>query len=270
MMRSMLKLAGAWRWNLGFLLLAAIILIAMFANYVALYDPQQLFSPPLQPPSVQHPFGTDDIGRDIYSYSIYATRTALMIGFTAALLSAFVGIAIGAVASYSNNRAGTLLMQLTEVFQTIPFLILVLVIVALLGASFWYVVVGLALAMWPLMARLAYGQFLVLREREYVLAARAAGYSHLHIMVREILPNAAPILVVQFALDIALAILAESGLSFIGLSDPSVPSWGVMLYRGQSFLSEAPWMCILPGLLIFLTILSVNLVADSYNHTIDR
>lgn len=270
MIASTLRLATTWRWNVGFVLLALLVLVAVFANYVAPYDPNQLFSPPLQAPSGQHFFGTDDIGRDVYSYSVHGTRTALMVGFTAALLSSVVGIAIGAVASYSDNLVGNLLMRVTEVFQTIPSLILVLVIVALLGASFWYVVAALALSMWPLMARLAYGQFLVLREREYVLAARAAGYSHVHIMVREILPNAAPILVVQFALDIALAILAESGLSFIGLSDPSVPSWGAMLYRGQSFLVAAPWMSIFPGLSIFLAILSVNMVADVYNRSIGR
>jgi peptide/nickel transport system permease protein len=154
------------------------------------------------------------------------------------------------------------LLRITDLFHTLPAIIIVLFSVSLLGANFWLQVAAVALAIWPIEARIVYGQFITLSEREFVLAARAAGLSTFHIIFREILPNALPTVIVQVSLDASTAILIEAGLGFLGLSDPTVPSWGEMLNRGQEFLELAWWMSVFPGAAICVAVLGFNLFAD--------
>jgi peptide/nickel transport system permease protein len=160
-------------------------------------------------------------------------------------------------------------MRVTELFQTLPVIVVVLFAIALFGSSFWLLVVAVGLAIWPLEARLIYGQFVNLREREFVAAAIVADMPTRHIVLREILPNALPPVIVQVALDASLAILIESGLGFLGLSDANVVSWGQLLFTAQNFLQTAWWMSVFPGLAICLAVIGLNLLADALNEIVD-
>lgn len=246
----------------GFVILLTISLLALLAPLIAPHRASDLMSASLQPPSWQFPLGTDSIGRDIYSVILYAGRSSLTIGFCAAGMAFLIGGTIGAIAGYFRGPIAVVLLRLTDLFHTLPVIIIVLFSVSLLGSSFWLLVSAVALAIWPIEARIVYGQFITLSEREFVLAARAAGLSTFHIIFREILPNALPTVIVQVSLDASTAILIEAGLGFLGLSDPAVPSWGEMLNRGQQYLELAWWMSVFPGMAICVAVLGFNLFAD--------
>lgn len=176
---------------------------------------------------------------------------------------------MGVLAGYLRGRVEAVLMRVVELFQTLPGIILVLCAVALFGSSFWLLIAAVALAIWPLEARLVYGQYVKLRDRDFVAAARVADLSPLHIMGREILPNAIQPIVVQLALDASIAILIEAGLGFLGLSDPSMVSWGRLLYVAQDHMNDAWWMSVFPGAAICLTVIGLNLLADGFNELSD-
>src|SRR5215470_14035333 len=246
----------------GVVILLAISILSVFAPWFASTGPMDIGSPSMQPPSWAHPFGTDSLGRDVRSVLLFAGRSSLTIGFSAAAMAFLIGGTVGALAGYFRGALAAVLLRVTDLFHTLPAIIIVLFSVSLLGASFWLQVAAVALAIWPIEARLVYGQFIALSEREFVLAARAAGLSTGHVIFREILPNALPMVTVQVALDASTAILIEAGLGFLGLSDPAVPSWGEMLNRGQEFLELAWWMSVFPGMAICIAVLGFNLFAD--------
>lgn len=246
----------------GLIILAVVSLLAIFAPWIASSGPKDLGPDSLQPPSWQHLLGTDSLGRDILSVLLYAGRSSLTIGFCAAAMAFLIGGTVGALAGYFRGPIAAVLLRVTDLFHTLPAIIIVLFSVSLLGASFWLQVAAVALAIWPIEARLVYGQFITLSEREFILAARAAGLSTFHIIFREIMPNALPTVIVQVSLDASTAILIEAGLGFLGLSDPTVPSWGEMLNRGQEFLELAWWMSVFPGMAICVAVLGFNLFAD--------
>jgi peptide/nickel transport system permease protein len=248
--------------GIGAVLLVAISLLSIFAPLFATTGPMDLGSPSMQPPSAQYLLGTDSLGRDIRSVMLYAGRSSLTIGFCAAAMAFVIGGTIGALAGYFRGPVAMVLLRITDLFHTLPAIIIVLFSVSLLGANFWLQVAAVALAIWPIEARIVYGQFITLSEREFILAARAAGLSTAHIIFREILPNALPTVIVQVSLDASTAILIEAGLGFLGLSDPTVPSWGEMLNRGQEFLELAWWMSVFPGMAICIAVLGFNLFAD--------
>jgi peptide/nickel transport system permease protein len=248
--------------GVGVIILLAISVLSIFAPWFASSGPTDIGAPSLQPPSWQHPFGTDSLGRDVRSVLLFAGRSSLTIGFCAAAMAFLIGGTIGALAGYFRGPLAAVLLRVTDLFHTLPAIIIVLFSVSLLGASFWLQVAAVALAIWPIEARLVYGQFITLSEREFVLAARAAGLATGHVIFREILPNALPTVIVQVALDASTAILIEAGLGFLGLSDPAVPSWGEMLNRGQEFLELAWWMSVFPGMAICIAVLGFNLFAD--------
>ena len=256
------RLFGTRFGGMGVVILIAITFLSVFAPWFASTGPMDIGSPSLQPPSWHHPFGTDSLGRDVRSVLLYAGRSSLTIGFCAAAMAFLIGGTIGALAGYFRGPLAAVLLRITDLFHTLPAIIIVLFSVSLLGASFWLQVAAVALAIWPIEARLMYGQFITLSEREFVLAARAAGLSTGHVIFREILPNALPTVIVQVALDASTAILIEAGLGFLGLSDPAVPSWGEMLNRGQEFLELAWWMSVFPGMAIAIAVLGFNLFAD--------
>ena len=240
-----------------------IALAVIFAPFLAPYDPDAVdFSAIYAPPSWAHPLGTDSLGRDIRSVVLYAGRSSLTVGFSAAAMAFLIGGTVGSLAGYFRGPVAAVLLRLTDLFHTLPAIIIVLFSVSLLGSSFWLLVAAVALAIWPIEARIVYGQFITLSEREFVLAARAAGLSTPHIIFREILPNALPTIIVQVSLDASTAILIEAGLGFLGLSDPTVASWGEMLNRGQQFLELAWWMSVFPGMAICIAVLGFNLFAD--------
>ena len=174
-----------------------------------------------------------------FSVMLYAGRSSLTIGFCAAAMAFLIGGTIGALAGYLRGPVAAVLLRVTDLFHTLPAIIIVLFSVSLMGSSFWLQVAAVALAIWPIEARIVYGQFITLSEREFILAARAAGLSTFHIIFREILPNALPTVIVQVSLDASTAILIEAGLGFLGLADPTVPSWGEM--AGTADRNSSSW-----------------------------
>jgi peptide/nickel transport system permease protein len=251
--------------GIGAIILVVLTLLSIFAPLFATTGPMELGLPAMQPPSWQYLLGTDSLGRDICSVMLYAGRSSLTIGFCAAAMAFLIGGTVGALAGYFRGAVAIVLLRITDLFHTLPAIIIVLFSVSLLGANFWLQVAAVALAIWPIEARIVYGQFITLSEREFILAARAAGLSTAHIIFREILPNALPTVIVQVSLDASTAILIEAGLGFLGLSDPTVPSWGEMLNRGQEFLELAWWMSVFPGMAICVAVLGFNLFADGFS-----
>jgi len=255
--------------TLGVVILIGLACLAVAAPLLAPYHPFEQTPLSLAPPSARYPFGTDNIGRDIFSLILYGSRSSLLVGFGAATAALFVGGAIGIMAGYFRGPTEAVLMRVIEVFQTLPVIMLVLCAVALFGSSFWLLIAAVALAIWPMEARLIYGQFIKLREREFVAAARVADLSTTHIIFREILPNAIQPVIVQVALDASAAILIEAGLGFLGLSDPSMVSWGQLLFVAQDYMDSAWWMSLFPGIAICITVIGLNMFADGLNEIVD-
>ncbi|MGQ3027459.1 MAG: ABC transporter permease [Ferrovibrionaceae bacterium] len=255
--------------SIGAVILIAMALIAVFAGLIAPYAPLQQTAESLAEPSAAYLFGTDNIGRDIFSLVVHGARSSLLVGLGAALAALLVGGTVGIVAGYFQGPVEAVLMRIVELFQTLPVIILVLCAVALFGSSFWLLIAAVALAIWPMEARLVYGQYLKLRDRDFIAAARVADLSTAHIMFREILPNALQPVIVQVALDASIAILIEAGLGFLGLSDPDMVSWGRLLFVAQDYMDSAWWMSLFPGAAICLTVVGLNLFADGLNEVID-
>jgi peptide/nickel transport system permease protein len=254
---------------IGLVLLVLLALVALFAPWLAPYGPFAQTPHSLAAPSGANLFGTDNVGRDIFSMVLYGTRASLAIGFGAAFAALLVGGTVGILAGYFGGWVETVLMRVTELFQTLPVVLFVLLAVALFGTSFWLLIAAVTLAIWPVEARLVYGQFLKLRDREFVAAARVIDLSTTHIIVREILPNAMQPVIVQVALDASVAILIEAGLGFLGLSDPNMVSWGQLLFAAQDFMGQAWWMSVFPGAAICVAVIAFNLFADGLNEMAD-
>ena len=273
----MLKSAEFWRRYkkskaavLGLAIIISFLTIAIFAHILAPYDPWYIdFSQKFQKPNMKHLMGTDQFGRDILSRIIYGSRVCLMIGFISAGISAFIGILIGATSGYFGGKVDDILMRFTEMFLVIPRFFLILLIVSLFGGSVWNVMIVIGLTSWPGTARLVRAEFLSLKEREFVEAARLVGAKDFKIMFRHILPNALSPVIVSSSLKVAGAILSEAGLSFLGLGDLTHITWGQMLNRSQLFMRIAWWMAVFPGLMIFITVLSFNLIGDGLNDALN-
>lgn len=252
-------------------LLVMLYLVAMLAPILTTYD-YRAVSPTdrLQAPSALHWFGTDDIGRDVYSRVLIGSRISLSVGFVAAGFSVLLGTVIGAVAGYFGGKVDDLLMRVTEVFMAFPTFFLLVTVAAVLPRSIFNIMVVIGLTSWPGLARMVRAEFLSLREQDYSQAARAIGATHSRIIFRHILPNAFAPIIVSATLRIGGAILSESGLSFLGLGvQEPYPSWGNILNRGRTFYLHAPWMMLMPGLFIFVTVLAFNFVGDGLRDALD-
>ncbi|MEO7937413.1 MAG: ABC transporter permease [Burkholderiaceae bacterium] len=263
------SIMGTRHGSIGLCMLVALALIAVLAPWIAPYGPFQQTPASLAAPGGASYFGTDNVGRDIFSMVVYGTRASLAIGFGAAFAALLIGGTIGVLAGYFRGTVEAVLMRVVELFQTLPVIMFVLFAVALFGSSFWLLIAAVTLAIWPAEARLVYGQYIKLRERDFVYAARVMDLSTFHIIVRELLPNAMQPVVVQVALDASIAILIEAGLGFLGLSDPNMISWGQMLYSAQAFMAQAWWMSVFPGAAICLAVIAFNLFADGLNDVYD-
>ncbi len=253
----------------GVLVLSLLLLCAVLAGVFGGASPRTMGEVPLAPPSRQHLFGTDDLGRDVWTGVLHGSRVSLFVGVAAATTSAAIGILVGSTAGYYGGRFGDVLMRVTEFFLVIPTFLLALVLVAVSRPSIWKIILTIGALGWPSTARLVRAEFLSLREREFVVAARAIGAGSGRILFLEILPNATAPIVVNTSLGVAAAILVEAGLSFLGLGDPNMFSWGLMLRNSREFLRMAWWMPTFPGLAIFLTVLSLNLVGDGLNDALN-
>jgi len=259
---------GAWRRHAGLVigagLLALILLASIFAGWLSPYDPlDQNLRNTLQPPGWAHPFGTDNFGRDIFSRVLHAAKLDLMIGFLCVVFPWALGIALGGIAGYFGGIADTIIMRVVDTFSAFPFLIMVIGIIAILGPGLTSLYIALTLAGWSMYARIVRAEVLVVRQSEYVLAARALGFSHARIMFRHILPNIITPTIIFAMTDIVLVILSTTSLSFLGLGvQPPAPEWGIIISEGKGFILTAWWMVTLPGLAIVLVGLALSLFGD--------
>jgi peptide/nickel transport system permease protein len=253
---------------LGVLLLT--FSLALAAPLVTAYDPLAGSADALLPPLTPgHPLGTDHLGRDVWSQLVYGARVSLAVGLLAALSATLLGTAVGAAAGYAGGWPDGALMRLAEFFQTLPRLVLALIVVALFGAGVGRLIFVIAILSWPQTARVVRASVLSLREAPFVDAARVGGMGAGAIVASEILPNALAPIVVTGSLDVATAILLEAALGFFGLGDPNRVSWGSMLNQAQPYLRQAWWMAVFPGLAISFVVLSFNVVGDSLNEALD-
>jgi peptide/nickel transport system permease protein len=234
-------------------------------------DPLGLAGRPLQWPgqNPRFPLGTDPSGRDIAAQLFHGARVSLLIGFVATSIAVVIGIAIGALAGFYGGIVDTLLMRVTEAFQTLPNFLLLLVLVAVFGSTMETVTVAIGIVSWPPVARLTRAEFLSLRTRDFVQACRIQGLGDLHLILREVLPNALPPVIVYASVVMAVAILLESALAFLQLSDPNVPSWGNLIGLGRSVLRTEWYVSAIPGVAILLTILGVSLVGQGLNDALN-
>jgi peptide/nickel transport system permease protein len=253
----------------GLVVIGGLVLAALLAGVLATHDPFKVSQEPFQPPGGRYFMGTDNLGRDLWSGVVYGARVSLLVGFLAALTATAIGVTVGAVAGFYGGRIDAVLMRLTELFQILPRFFLALVIVALFGHGIEKVILVIGGLSWPPAARLIRAEFLSLKNREFVEAARALGLSDFIIGFRHILPNAIPPAIVTGSLDVAQAILLEASLSFFGLGDPNFVSWGGMLNVAQPFLRRAWWMSVFPGMAIFLAVLAFNLFGDGVNDALN-
>jgi peptide/nickel transport system permease protein len=251
----------------GVVLLAFMLVLALLAPLLYPGDPLDMVAPPLLWPGqdAAYPLGSDSLGRDVIAGIAHGARISLSVGVVAAVLSLVIGILVGATAGYFGGRIDDVLVRITELFQTMPSFLFVIVVVAIGQPSVPIIVFAIGLASWPVIARLVRAEFRALRETEFVLAARSQGFSHARIIFQEILPNALPPVIVTTSVLVASAILIESALSFLGMGDPNAVSWGSMIGQGRELLRTAWFLTALPGAAIVLTVLALNLVGDGLN-----
>ena len=250
--------------------LSLIVLMAIFGPYIYPTDPFDMVWAPFSPPGVDgFILGTDYLGRDLLAAIIHGARVSILIGLAAALMSVFIGVTVGALAGFYRGWVEEVLMRITEFFQVLPTLLFAMVIVALFGASLPMITLAIGIVSWTAVARITRSEFLRIRELEYVTASRASGAKNAKLMFRIILPNALPPIIVQAALMVGSAILFEAGLSFLGLTDPNVVSWGQVIGSNRQYILDAGYTVTIPGMAIFITVLAISLVGDGLNDALN-
>ena len=255
---------------LGLIILLSIFILAATASIFFPDDPFKLAGRPMSPPG-ENGFllGSDTLGRDVASGIAHGARTSLMIGGLATAVAVLLGVMLGGLAGYFGGWIDDILMRITEMFQTIPSFVFAILIVAIMKPSINSIVIAIAVVSWPAVARLVRGEFLSMRNREFVQACHIVGMSDVRIMLREILPNCLSPIIVAGSLMVATAILIESGLSFLGLGDPNIISWGFQIGAGRTVLRSAWWVCTFPGVAILLSVLAINLVGEGLNDALN-
>ena len=256
---------------IGLAFVVALVAIAALADVIAPYDPSATdWGAVRSAPSLAHPFGTDEVGRDLLSRIIHGARASLAAGLTSVALAVVLGLPLGLLAGYAGGIVDGAIMRLTDALLAIPFLILAIALAAFLGPSLTNAMVAIGLSATSIFVRLSRAQVQAIKAEEFIEAARAVGNPPWRIALRHILPNIVPAILVQATLTIAAAIIAEASLSFLGLGQqPPAPSWGSMLNVAKNFLDQAPWMAIWPGVSIFVAVLSFNLLGDGLRDALD-
>lgn len=254
----------------GFVILAIISFFTIFAGYVDRYPPLKLEPlDRLQSPSLEHWFGTDNTGRDVYSRTIHGGRVSLLVGFTVAILTVCAGMVIGLISGY-DRRADMVIQRFMDAIMSFPTLLLALALIAMLGSSITNVIIVITVVDTPRMVRIVRAQVLALREYQFVEAARALGAPTWRILLLHVAPNTFAPVMVQATFIFATAILVEAGLSFLGLGiPPDLPSWGNILALGRTYLQTAVWVSFFPGLILTITVLAINLVGDGLRDALD-
>lgn len=254
----------------GLIMILLIVAAGLFAPLLTPYSPiEPNLSEALLPPSAEHWFGTDDVGRDIFSGVVWGARTSMLIALATVVASTLIGLVVGMAAGYFGGWIDSVLSRMIEVFLSIPAFLFAILILAMLGASTTNIVIALTVTFWPISARLVRGEFIRLKERLFVEAARMVGVRPLAIMLREILPSALPVVVVNATFLMSQAILTEAGLSFLGLNDQNVASWGKMVFNSLTNVRYGWWTAVFPGLAIFIAVLGLNLASDGLNDALN-
>ncbi|MGF6573996.1 peptide/nickel transport system permease protein [Paraburkholderia sp. GAS333] len=275
---STAKGRGIWRALLrnpsalaGLFLLAAFLLLAVFADHLFPGDPLDMVAAPFEWPGTDHQYwlGTDSLGRDVAAGIAHGTRVSLLIGASSAAIGLVIGTLVGAAGGFFGGLIDDVLVRITELFQTIPSFLLVIVIVAIGSPSVTIIALAIGVASWPTVARIVRAEFRTLRQADFVLAARSQGFSNARIIFGEILPNALPPVIVTASVMVASAILIESSLSFLGMGDPNVVSWGGMIGSGRDSLRTAWYLTAVPGAAIVLAVLALNLLGDGLNDALN-
>jgi len=255
----------------GLVVLVALFLTAIFAPWIAPFDPYlQDLENVKQSPSAEHLLGTDTLGRDTLSRIIYGSRTSLIVGLVAIGFASFVGMLLGLIAGYFGGWVYTIIMRLVDALMSFPMILLALTIAALLGGGLGNIVIALGIAMIPPYARLMCGMALTIKQNDYVTAAHAIGASNQRVMLRHVAPNCFPPLIVQMSMMVGGAILAEAGLSFLGIGiNPPGAAWGAMVSEGYRYLLTVPVLSFAPGLAIMLVVFAFNMVGDGLRDALD-
>jgi peptide/nickel transport system permease protein len=255
----------------GAAIVVIFVAVALLAPWIAPYEPTRTnWLAVRRPPSDQFWFGTDDLGRDVLSRLIHGARASLLAGVISVSIAFAIGVPVGMFSGYLGRWVDATIMRVIDALLAVPFLIFAIALAAFLGPSLTNAMIAIGISTSPIFARLARGQTLVVKVEEYVEAARSIGAPHWIVLARHIFPNVLPPLLVQATLSIATAIIAEAALSFLGLGQQApAPSWGSMLNTARSFLVQAPWMAIYPGIAIFLTVLGFNLLGDGLHDALD-
>ncbi|CDZ28640.1 ABC transporter permease [Neorhizobium galegae] len=269
--RILHKLADEPLGMMGFIILAILVVVAIFAPLIAPYDPAaQTLSDALQPPSFAHLAGTDEFGRDIFSRLVHGTRITIQTVLSVSVIVGPIGLVIGVVAGFFGGRTDAILMRATDIVLSFPSLILALAFAAALGAGLGTAIVAISLTAWPPIARLARAEALVVRNADYVAAARLYGASPLRILLLYIAPMCIPSVIVRLTLNMAGIILTAASLGFLGLgAQPPLPEWGAMISSGRKFMLDYWWVAVMPGVAILLTSLAFNIAGDTLRDLLD-
>lgn len=256
---------------IGLAILAIVVLVALLAPLIFPQSPWRMVQRPFLPPFAmdQYPLGTDALGRDVISGLAYGAQVSLLVGLVSTVAALLIGIPIGALAGYFGGWVDDALMRFTEFFQTVPSFALAIVLVAIFQPSIESIIAAIAIVSWPPVARLVRGEVLSLRSREYVEAAILSGQTSLTIILRQVLPNTISPIIVLASLMVATAILLESSLSFLGLGDPNLMSWGYMIGAARTVIRQAWWLSFFPGVAILLTVLALNLIGEGLNDALN-
>ncbi|KIZ41923.1 MULTISPECIES: ABC transporter permease [Rhodopseudomonas] len=261
-MRSPSGVAGA-------LMLLGLVLATLFGPLIYPVDPLDIAGLPFTPPSADSLLGTDYLGRDILAGLIHGGRATLMVGGVAALITITIGVTIGALSGFFGGWVDSVLVKIAEFFQVLPPLLFAMVLVTLFGQKLTTITLAIGAVSWTSAARLTRAEFMRLRDLDFIKASRAAGASNAHLILRVVLPNALPPIIVSATLAIGVAILFEGGLSFLGLGDPNTMSWGLMIGQNRNYVLDAWWAVTFPGAAIFLAVLAISLVGDGVNDAVN-
>lgn len=261
----------------GGIILAALVICGLAAPLLAPFDPQeQRLESRLQAPAwlggraQANLLGTDNLGRDILSRIVYGSRISLLVGATTVLLAGLVGCSLGAVAGYFGKRVDEVVGKITEIFLAFPFLLLAIALMAFLGQGVINIIIALMVSRWVQYCRVVRGEVLSLKERDFVTAAKALGARDYYVLLRHVMPNTFASVTVVATFAMAIVIISEASLSFLGLGVPAhIPTWGSMLSEGRSYMNRAPWLTIFPGIAIFVTVFGINLLGDGLRDVLD-
>jgi peptide/nickel transport system permease protein len=256
---------------IGLIITALLVLTAIFASLLAPYDPYQIdLSSQLLQPNKFHILGTDNMGRDTLSRIIYGTRISLLVGIVSISIAAAGGITLGLIAGYFGGISHSIIMRIMDALMSFPIILFALVVAALLGGGLQNIIITLGIGLMPGYTRLICGQALTIKENDYVLAGRSIGASSLHVILRHVLPNCFPPLIVMMSMTLGMAILAEAGLSFLGVGiKPPAAAWGSMVSNGYTYLLTNPVLSLAPGIAIMLVVFSFNMVGDGLRDALD-